>query len=95
MGPILLCFLWHRYDSTPSCTPSSSPERSTILLLLPTGLNGVLSPLVLPILYVCPPSSPTDFTLKMEVARSFETTVSYHITTRCHNPEDHDFNIKY
>jgi len=33
----------------------------------------------------------THFTLKMEAARSFETLVSYHITTRRHNPQDNDF----
>jgi len=30
------------------------------------------------------------FTLKMEAARSSETLVSYHITTRRQSPEDHD-----
>jgi len=35
------------------------------------------------------PSS-SHFTLKMEAARSSETLVSYHITTRRHNPEDRD-----
>jgi hypothetical protein len=28
----------------------------------------------------------------MEAARSSETSVSYHITTRRHNPEDRDLN---
>jgi hypothetical protein len=29
------------------------------------------------------------FTLKMQAAKSSETLVSYHITTRRHDPEDH------
>jgi len=32
--------------------------------------------------------SPNSSTLKMEAAKSSETFVSYHNTTRHHNPED-------
>jgi len=37
--------------------------------------------------------SPNHFTLKMGAARSSETLVSYHITTRRYNPEDLDINL--
>jgi len=30
----------------------------------------------------------------MEAAQSSETLVSYHISTRGHNPEDHDMNLQ-
>jgi hypothetical protein len=33
------------------------------------------------------------FTLKMEVARSSKTVVSYHSTTQYHNPQDLDLNF--
>jgi hypothetical protein len=32
-------------------------------------------------------------TPKMEAEKSIETLVSYHITIRRHNPEDHDINL--
>jgi len=36
-----------------------------------------------------------DFSLKNEAATSSETSVSYHITTRRHNPEDGDLITSY
>jgi len=33
------------------------------------------------------------FRAKMEAARSYELLVSYHITIRCHNPEDDNLNL--
>jgi hypothetical protein len=45
-----------------------------------------------PLWGVFPLPSPLYFTLKMEAALLSETLVSCHITTRRHNPEDHDLN---
>jgi hypothetical protein len=47
-----------------------------------------------PCLYLCPLPSTIHFTLKMEAVWSSETFVPY-ITTRRHNPEDHDLNRLY
>jgi len=44
----------------------------------------------LPLLQLGPLPGITDFTLKMEVAQSSETLVSYYNTAWCHNPEDLD-----
>jgi hypothetical protein len=44
--------------------------------------------------HLYPTSSLHDVTtLKMEAAKSSETLVPYLITTRCHNPEDHDVEL--
>jgi len=47
-----------------------------------------LSPLTLPAYFHTPFLSPIHFTLKMESTLPSETA-SPHISTWCHNPEDH------
>jgi hypothetical protein len=49
---------WLRQDCTPSCTPSSGPEKG-ILPPLPIVTEKTQTPLILPALYLCPPPSPT------------------------------------
>jgi hypothetical protein len=43
------------------------------------------------VLYVVTPAY--IFRMKMEAARTSETTTSYHITTWPHNPEDHNLRL--
>jgi hypothetical protein len=72
------------------------------MLFLDPGLNGmcVLSNVGLPALtgnaayiYATLPST-IHFTLKMEAARPSKTMVSCHITTWCHNLQEHDTQFK-
>jgi hypothetical protein len=41
----------------------------------------------------CCPHFQGELTLKMGIAWSSETVVSYHITTWIHNPENHNLNL--
>jgi len=84
-------FMLTRMRLLPPCTPCSGPEKVPFPPL-PIGAHGTLPLLVFCVLYLCPLSSPTHFTLRMEAARASET-VSYHITAHHHNQEDQNLNV--
>jgi hypothetical protein len=72
--------LGHRASNPVSVKNLTAIETSTIVKLLrpyvPVGMKRTRR------------RSPNSSTLKMEAAKSSETFVSYHNTTRHHNPED-------
>jgi len=77
----------------PACTPFNGLFKRTILpsfLLASTDST----PSYNPSLHLCPLPRPIHFTLKLEAARSTETSVSYCNTTQCHNPEDCSYRFK-
>jgi hypothetical protein len=64
------------------------------------GVHGILasrrrkslSPLLLLAYVYAPFPSMIHFILKVKTVQSSKTMVSYHITTWCHSPEDHNLN---
>jgi len=102
LARILMSWNWKQWPMPMLCSAmadfSSWLKPVVLMLFLDPGLNGmcVLSNVGLPALtgnaayiYATLPST-IHFTLKMEAARPSKTLVSCHITTWCHNPEDHD-----